>query len=110
MISGGVPRTVIRSFSIALLIAGALPPVHAAGRRGRHSPDRQGQTEPAAPPVTSSTSVSSRITITMPAADAQLFADGQPVEGVGRGRQEAPRPLRLFRELDWLNSRVDFTS
>jgi uncharacterized protein (TIGR03000 family) len=64
--------TVVRSFCIALLIASAATAAPAR-QQGR------GTSEPSA-------GVSSRITITMPAADAQLFVDGQLVEGLGARR------------------------
>jgi uncharacterized protein (TIGR03000 family) len=64
--------TFVRSFCIALLIASAATAAPAR-QQGR------GTSEPSA-------GVSSRITITMPAADAQLFVDGQLVEGLGGRR------------------------
>ena len=62
----------IRTFCIALLVASAATTAPTA---------QQGRGAAAA-----STGVSSRLTITMPAADAQLFVDGQLVEGLGARR------------------------
>jgi uncharacterized protein (TIGR03000 family) len=84
----GVPMTFVRSCGLALLLAGAFPAVHSA--RQARAP-QAGQTAQAArPPAVAN--VRSRITITMPAANAQLLVDGRQVEGLGAQRTvDSPR-------------------